>query len=328
LCKGIRKWNYRIFTIGNLITKLEKHDTMTTLEHFDLYLKLIRRLSSGTRHHRQTLIDDFEMTERTFDRYISELRNLGFEIPRAKDGMYWIDRSLSRTELANLVYISDEELTILAHAIEAIDESNALKSDLRRKLSALLDPTLITKSILHPERAHMVKLLGIAIEKKQQVLISKYHSGHSKIIRDRKVEPISISANFQMLCAYDLEDRMPKNYKISRMESIRILDTTFRFQQQHRELKSDPFRISGETERQISFSMTLTACNLLKEEYPLAAEYISQTNDERYLYTGPVYGDKGVGRFILSLPGEIEVLEDNELKGYLQKSIKRYRGNF
>lgn len=269
-------------------------------------------------------MDDFDISARTFDRYICELRNLGFEIPRASNGYYWIDRKLSRSELADLIYINDEELLILSQAVEAIDEGNALKADLRKKMRALLDPTLITNSILHPERARMVKLLGIAIEKKNQVIVGKYRSGHSNIIRDRKVEPISLSSNFQMLTAFDPEDRTTKQYKIARMESVKIIPVSFQFEEMHSFLQTDPFRISGSEPRQIKFRMSLIAYNLLKEEYPLSEAFVHPFNDDIWEFSGTVYGNKGIGRFILSLPGETEVIEDLELKAYLQNAIGKF----
>ena len=292
------------------------------MERFDLYLRLIRKLSSGSKYNKQSIIEDFDITDRKFDRYIHELRDLGFEIPRAKEGYYWIDRKLSRTELADLVYINDEELTILAQAIEVIDEGNALKSELRRKMRALLDPSLITNSILHPERAKIVKNIGIAIEKQQQIIIHQYRSSNSREIRDRKVEPISLSSNFQMLCAFDIEDRIPKHYKISRMESISILEKPFQYTEQHTNLKSDAFRMSGITSHNICFQMTLTAYNLLKEEYPMSGAHTRKISDGLWEFSGPVYSNQGVGRFIMSLPGHIRVIEDKTLKAHIDKSGK------
>jgi hypothetical protein len=53
--------------------------------------------------------------------------------------------------------------------------------------------------------------------------------------------------------------------------------------------------------------LSLKACNLLGEEYPLAKKHLTQKNGG-YRLEIPVAGFEGIGRFVLGLPGEVEVL--------------------
>ncbi|MDD3010380.1 MAG: WYL domain-containing protein [Bacteroidales bacterium] len=297
---------------------------MNNISNIDFYLRIVRLLSNGRRHHRDTICEIFDISRRKFDRTISDLREVGFDIPRPKEGYYYIDRRNSRSELQELVYITNEELAILAEAIEAIDETNTLKQDLRKKLRSLIDVDLITQSILHPRRARIVKTLGEAIQHHEQVIIERYRSGHSNEIRDRKVEPISLSANMQMLCAYDIEDRIPKQYKITRMRDVQNLHKPAQYEAYHKELRTDPFRISGTAGKKIRFTMSLLAYNLLMEEYPLAAEFTTENAPGVWAFEGEVFLYEGVGRFILSLPGEITLLADNGLKAYIKAMIKKF----
>ena len=299
---------------------------MKQISTIEYLLKFIQTLSNGRKHSQADMCSRFEISERKFQRTISNLRESGFEIPRPREGLYYIDREKSCSELQDLVFITNEELMLLTQAIESIDNTNSLLRGLRKKLQALIDVDLITKTLIHPERSKIVKILGQAIKEQKQVVIQKYRSGHSKEIRDRKVEPISLSPEFLMLCAFDIEEKCSKQYKISRMSGVQLLDKPYKFQEAHNTLEMDCFYISGNTPLNIRFNMSLVAYNLLIEEYPNAAKHITQDSDETWQFSGPVNSYLGAGRFILGLPGETEVLGDRGLKEYLQQAILGYKG--
>jgi proteasome accessory factor C len=61
----------------------------------------------------------------------------------------------------------------------------------------------------------------------------------------------------------------------------------------------------------------------LIEEYPMSEKFIEKQED-KYILTTEVGNYLGVGRFILGLPGEIEVLYPQSLKDYLnEKTINK-----
>lgn len=69
--------------------------------------------------------------------------------------------------------------------------------------------------------------------------------------------------------------------------------------------------------------MTLKEKNLLIEEYPLSAKYISYDN-EWWWFKGNVKDVTGVGRFVIGLADQIEIIDSLNLKIYLHKFIKTY----
>jgi len=299
---------------------------MKQISTIEYLLKFIQMLSNGRRHNQADMCKQFDISERKFQRTISDLRESGFEIPRPKDGFYYIDREKSCSELQDLVYITNEELILLTQAIESIDSTNSLLRGLRKKLHALIDVDLITKTLIHPERSKIIKTLGQAIKEKKQVIVQQYRSGNSKEIRDRKVEPISLSSEFLMLCAFDIEENCSKQYKIARMNGVQLLDKPYKYESLHKALPMDCFHISGNSPKQIRFTMSLVAYNLLIEEYPEAAKHITQESDILWQFSGSVNSYLGVGRFILGLPGETEVLGDKGLQEYLGRAVLRYKG--
>ena len=84
----------------------------------------------------------------------------------------------------------------------------------------------------------------------------------------------------------------------------------------------DAFRLSGETPIHVRLSMTLRARNLMVEEYPLTENDISEGKGGRWIYDGTVRRMEGIGRFVMGLLSQIEILEGEELRQYVLESIR------
>src|SRR5690625_1798767 len=68
--------------------------------------------------------------------------------------------------------------------------------------------------------------------------------------------------------------------------------------------------------------LTLKACNLLMEEYPLAEKFIKPVKD-RYRLEIPIADYHGIGRFVLGLPGETEVISPYSFIEFLNEQKQR-----
>jgi hypothetical protein len=64
--------------------------------------------------------------------------------------------------------------------------------------------------------------------------------------------------------------------------------------------------------------------NLLMEEYPLAERYISQVDNDHWMLDTAVANLQGVGRFVVGLMDDIEIIDSAELKEFLVNYIKQY----
>ena len=67
----------------------------------------------------------------------------------------------------------------------------------------------------------------------------------------------------------------------------------------------------------VKIRLSMLACNLLKEEYPLSKKHIIETK-AGFLFEAPIAGYEGVGRFVLGLPGEVAVEASEAFENYLQ----------
>jgi len=75
----------------------------------------------------------------------------------------------------------------------------------------------------------------------------------------------------------------------------------------------------------IMLKLSMRAYLLMREEYPLAQRYL-KTENECYVFSGPVTSHTGIGRFVLGLINEIEVVAPKEFVDYVEnRSRERMR---
>jgi predicted DNA-binding transcriptional regulator YafY len=282
-------------------------------------------LSNGIRYSKEEIMERFDLPARSFDRYIKTLRDAGFIIPYPKDGYYWIDqKSDYLKDLSELLHFSREEAHILHNAIHSISNENLLKQNLIRKLYSLYDSKEIAKTIVKQQQSTIIHDLNKAINTGCKVILHGYRSANSDERKDRLVEPFSFTTNFISTWAYDIEAGCCKTFKNTRISSVQVLNEPWEHAPLHKEGFMDVFRISSDKQIPVKLQLSLRACELLKEEYPLAENHITPTDNNKFLFEAPVCNFEGVGRFILGLNHETEILEPVELKDFIKKRMTKF----
>jgi len=286
-------------------------------------LEMMIYLSSGIRRQLPEIAQRFEISERTSSRYIQSFREAGFIIPKPKDGYYYIDKdSPYFREISELLHFSKEEAVILQKTIHSISDENLLKQNLVKKLYALYDFNRVANTIVKRENSENIHQLIRAIKNKKKVMLHGYFSANSNVMKDRLVEPFDFTTNYIATWAFDPEDGLCKTFKNTRITSVQILDENWEHEASHHKLPLDVFRISSNEQVPVKLMLSIRACELLKEEYPLAEQHIISVNDHQFLFEAPVCSFEGVGRFVLGLCNEVQVLEPQELKNFIQKRAK------
>jgi len=287
-------------------------------------LKMLMTLSSGRKYSVDELSERFDITERTVRRYFSTFRNVGFALQK-KVGLYCITKiDEPFKQLSDLLYFSEEEAYILTKAIHSIDENNVLKQNLVEKLYSLYNFGKVAETIVSRDKSEVVHNLTIAIEQKKQVILRNYHSSNSELVRDRKVEPFAFTTNFISLWAFDPEDRKNKIFKTARIDKVDVTNIPYQFEEFHKQMPVDVFRISGENQIYVKLKLKLRAYNLLIEEYPLSEKFINQNDDTTYTFSANVCGFEGVGRFVAGLTNEIQIIEPVELIEFIKEKFKKF----
>jgi len=265
------------------------------------------------------LADNMGCSERTVYRYIQTFKDCGYVINN-EDGYFRITEFEKGKKLSDLLHFSAEESELLSRAIHSIDFDGALKESLTMKLYSLYNNKMVPYAIFSPEKSENIIKICEAIRQKKQVLLNDYSSANSHNVSTRLVEPFDFTTNYFSVWCYENEKQCNKQFKVSRINSVSILDQGWEYENKHQKIFTDVFRIAGTEQQTIKLKLGIRAHNLLIEEYPLAKNFI-QTLGDNFLFEAPVCSFEGAGRFVLGLFDQLEVIENENFKDFLRKKI-------
>jgi hypothetical protein len=86
----------------------------------------------------------------------------------------------------------------------------------------------------------------------------------------------------------------------------------------------DIFRINSFEQIPVKLKLGLRAASLLVEEYPLGEKYLTPYPYDPYHFILDINicGYEGVGRFVIGLLDDIEIIEGEGLKEFLRERVK------
>lgn len=280
-------------------------------------------LTANNRYSIDDLADRLEMSPRTIYRYIDTFKEAGFLISKKGDCFRIDKKSKYFKDISQLVHFTEEEAYILNSAIESIDPTNAIKQNLKAKLASVYDFKMLAECVVKGDNARNVNSIIEAIENKKQVILRNYTSAHSRNVTDRLVEPLSFTTNYIQVWAYEVASGQNKLFKLSRIGSVDVLDDDWKFEESHSVGMMDIFRITSFQQIPVKLKLGLRAASLLVEEYPLGEKYLKQADDDpsHFILETNLCGYEGVGRFVLGLLDDIEILQGEGLKSFLKERM-------
>ena len=288
-------------------------------------LRLMMLLTANNRYTIEDLSEKLETSPRTIYRYLDTFKDAGFYV--TKNGPYFRLDKKSRyfKDISQLIHFTEEEAYILNSAIESLDPTNTIKQNLKAKLASVYDYKMLAECVVKGENAKNVNSIIEAIEDKKQIILHNYTSAHSKKVSDRLVEPLSFTTNYIQVWAYEVSTGMNKLFKLSRIGSVEVLDTDWEYEDKHKEGLMDLFRINSFQQIPIKLKLGLRAASLLVEEYPMGEKYLSPLpgDPSSFILETNVCGYEGVGRFVLGLLDDIEILEGEGLKEFLRERLNQ-----
>lgn len=285
-------------------------------------LRLMQLLTGNINYTLDEISGKLGISRRSVFRYLDTFKAAGFSIQRIGEGVYRMATfTPGHIDLAKIVYFSKEEACVVSHLIESLDNTNAMKIGLKRKLAAIYDSTSIGNYITHPGNSAAIEALTYAIKQKRRVVLHAYASSHSGSVSDYLVEPYRFNTNYIDVWAYDISDCTNKRFKVARIGSVDVLDVPWANESHHEEIPMDSFRIHGHVIERVKLRMDLVAKNLLEEEYPLTMNEIV-SDGKTWLWEGDIRGMEGAGRFVLGLHDHVTILEGNKLKEWFTTTIE------
>lgn len=81
--------------------------------------------------------------------------------------------------------------------------------------------------------------------------------------------------------------------------------------------------MSGNKKLPVKLKLGVLSYNLLLEEYPLAERDIKKIAGNYWILETKVCNYKGVARFVIGLADDIEIIESQKLKDYIQNFCKK-----
>ena len=294
---------------------------MQIQENLEVLLKLLMTLSGEIWFSPEDLSEKFGLSQRQIHAQIKILRDSGF-IVTEKDNKFLVDKkSPYYKDISRLLHFSQEEAYILNKAIHSIDNVNEIKNNLISKLYSLYDFDRVAVTVVKKESSENVYRITEAIKNKQQIILHNYSSANSSVVSNRLVEPFDFTTNYISVWCYEPESKKNKLFKVSRIGHVEVLNEKWMSEKEHQSDLIDIFRIGGKEKMPVQMKLSRRAYNLITEEYPLSEKVIQPIENNQFLFDGWVTSYNGVGRFVLGLPEEIEVLGSDSFKEFLNKKI-------
>lgn len=287
-------------------------------------LRLMKMMTGANRYSVEELAERLGTSYRSIYRYIDTFKEVGFVVHKEEGAVYRLGKeSPYFKDISQLIHFTDEEAHIVNQLIGALDDTNMLKQNLRRKLSSVYNCTSLANSIVKGKNAENVNRIIEAIEEHRQVILHDYSSSHTSSKRDRLIEPVAFTTNYVQIWSFDTSDGKMKLFNTARIGEVEILDTEWQNEAEHRSGHIDIFRNMGFEQKRVQLRLGVMSRNLLTEEYPLAERDLHQEDERHWLLDTMVCNYAGVGRFVMGLIDDIEIINSPELTAYLRSKLEQ-----
>lgn len=288
-------------------------------------LNLIQILASGNAYSVKELSELLDASPSSVYRYLDDLRKARLVV--VMENQRYRLPSNDKRYLNNIMHLNEEEAHVLYQSVDAIHGDTLFKENLRSKLSLLFDSLGLPECTIKTKNASNVSAIVNAIKEHRQVVFHDYASTNSQSVRDRHVEPFGFTANYAEVWCYDLDDGLNKTFKTARIGKAEVLDAPWAHGRSHRMGHTDVFRMTGYDRHHVRLRLGVMAYNLLIEEYPLAERDTQSLDATHWLLDTFVADYRGVGRFVIGLASDIEIVDSPELVSYIKDYIAKNLAN-
>ena len=286
-------------------------------------LRLMKMMTGNTNYTVEDMAERLGTSYRSVYRYIDTFKEAGFVVHKLEGGVYRLGKeSRYFKEISQLIHFTDEEAYIVNQLIEALDNTNVIKQNLRKKLTSVYNCTSLAECVVEGKNAININHLVEAIGGHKQVVLKRYASSHTGVARDRLVEPFGFTTNYVQVWCYEPESGLNKLFNTARIGSVEVLAEGWKHTELHHEGYIDIFRITGFEQKRVQLELGMMAHNLLVEEYPLASRDLTPIDEGHWLLDTMVCDYVGIGRFVMGLADDIRILTP-EFEEYIGSLVER-----
>jgi predicted DNA-binding transcriptional regulator YafY len=288
-------------------------------------IRMLRLLADAPRRYTKVeLARNYGVSDDTITDDIQAIESAGFLVEKDNKYRYYLVPDKPLKQIEELLYFSEEERLLLREAIHSLPCSQEHQQRMHKKIASIYDFSRLGLPSLRKPHLSKVDALLEAQHSKKRTLLKNYRSSNSNNVQDRVVEPFHTNLAEDMLQAYDIEKKQIRHYRISRIQSVKLLQDDWEYEGSHNILRTDPFRIVSNDQVNIHLRLSVGACNELLERYPLAKGFVMETEDPHYsdfqcMVNSNFYG---LTNFILGyFHLEMEIIAPDSLRAHLRKAV-------
>ncbi len=290
-------------------------------DKLELQLQLMLLLIENHSYTIQDICKRMELSRRNLYYYLEFFRDAGFIVEHVKPYYRISKDSPFFRKLDATVHFTEDEAIAMRQILEQTGDQSLQVNRLKQKLDKLYDLEILNDVQLREQLGRNVSTLYTAVKSKLTVVLKNYSSPHSNTVKDRVVEPfLFMDGNREIRC-YELESKMNKTFKLSRIGEVELLDLVWANEGKHKQMFTDVFMFSGEQQMTVTLRLRRLAMQVLCEEYPQAERFVEPDGEDHWRVVMPVCSYIGIGRFVLGLFEHIDVLGDDGFKTYLKEKV-------
>ncbi|MBD8487159.1 WYL domain-containing protein [Echinicola sp. CAU 1574] len=283
--------------------------------------KLINLLRSNVGKPVGRLAESLGTDRRTIYRYFNLLKELGFQVKK-QYGKFKIEDRIDHHKDSFYGTFTEDETSYIIDLMNKGVKKNLLKDSILQKVHIRSDFQQSVSQLFNAHLGMFVDEISDAIKNKLQVTLKDYYSLSSDSISDRLIEPVAFNNNFESVYALEVASKEMKLFKLERIGAVHVSTKKQEYEPLHEVLEQGLFGFTGKDQFKVKLKLSKKAYQLLMEEHPDAKPF-TYVKGGRYYFESEIPELPGVGRFILGLPGEVELEEGEELKAYLEEQIKK-----
>lgn len=302
--------------------KLQEIDQQKLLRLF----KMIWLMSPPRGKTVNQLVELLDVSSATVYRYLTFLEETDFlEVQRRGKHRIVFDK-ISDKGYINIKFGHDELECISEALLNTFPELD-ISRGIRAKLFQHLSLGLKSQSSIVRNTPMIIRDLHQAMKDKRQVAL-EYFSANNGRTDKRIVEPLEFTDLHRYLIVYDAKASIKiTNLKTSRIQSVDIL--TIKSTQSPDIIKGiDVFDIACYQDKyQVELNMSALAYRLMIEEYPKTESCFRKLSTEGgdiYRFSTVVFSLLPVSRFVMGLPGMIQIIEPQALVIDIQNKMKKF----
>ena len=275
----------------------------------------------------QDLAERLELSARSVYRYIQFCENIGFDVYN-DHGIFSVGHnSPFISAVSKKAHFTSEELEKLGTLLSRADNKDAVVNKLKYKFRNVYGMDFRKEEFTFDKRfSENIDELKKAIAGRRQCVLQKYNSLNSKDIRDRLVEPFQFLNDSNEVRCYEVESGICKTFKVARIKGRVVCgQNRWEHREKHISYFTDLFGFTAEKVSKVILRLTTVSKTILMEEFGLDESRFVMEDNDHFLVHLPVCNMKGIGRFVMGLIDEVEIIRGDSLRAYVREKLNASR---